>query len=56
VFVVKKPYLDPSLCMLVYDNTMQLNSRGEHCNGSMVSGFWYALGVGISDSMKHKIA
>ena len=55
-FVAKKPYLDPSLCMLVYENTMHLNSRGEHCHGSMVAGFRYALGAGISESMKHKIA
>ena len=38
-FVVKKPYLNPSLCMLVYENTMHLNLRGEHCHGSMVNGF-----------------
>ena len=55
-FVTKKPYLDPSLCRLLYENTMHLNSRGEHCHGSMVGGFRYALGVGILASMKHKIA
>ena len=55
-FVVKKPNLDPSLCMLVYENIMHLNSRGEHCHGSIVSEFQYALGVGISEDMKHKIA
>ena len=42
--------------MLVYKNIMHLNSCGEHCHGSMVSGFRYALGVDISESMKHKIA
>ena len=52
-FVAKKPYLDPSLCMMVYENTMHL---GEHCHGSMVSGFRYALGAGISNDIKHKIA
>ena len=55
-FVAKKPYLNPSLCIPVYKNTMHLNTRGEHCQGSMVNGFRYALGVGISEDMKHKIA
>ena len=47
-FVAKQPYLDPSLCMLIYENTMHFNARGEQCHGSMVSGFRYALGAGIS--------
>ena len=55
-FVAKQPYLDPSLCMLIYENTMHFNARGEHCHGSMVSGFRYALGAGISEDMKYKIA
>ena len=55
-FVAKKPYLDPSLCMLVYENTMHLNSCGEHCHGSMGSGFRYAFDIGSSKDMKHKIA
>jgi hypothetical protein len=37
-FVEKQSYLDPSLCMLVYKNTMHFNACGEHCHGSMVSG------------------
>jgi hypothetical protein len=55
-FVAKQPYLDPSLCMLIYENTMHFNARGEHYHGSMVSGFRYALGAGISEHMKFKIA
>ena len=47
-FVARQSYLDPSLCMLVYENTMHLNALGEHCHGSMVSRFRYALGAGIS--------
>ena len=54
--MAKKPYLDLSLCMLVYENSMHLNSRGEYYHGSMVSGFWHVLGVGISEDMKHKIS
>ena len=55
-FFAKQHYLDPTLCMLVYENTMHLNARGEHCHRAMVSGFRYALGAGISDEMKYKIA
>ena len=55
-FVAKQSYLDPSLCMLVYENTMHLNALGEQCHGSMISGFRYALGAGISQDMKYKIA
>lgn len=48
-FVVKKPssYLDPSMCILVYESTMHFNSCTKQCHGSMVSGFQYTLGVGI---------
>ena len=51
-FVTKQSYIDHSLCMLVYENTMHLNTPGEQCYGSMVNGFRYALGVGISQDMK----
>ena len=54
-FVAKQSYLDLSLCMLVYENIMHFNARGEHCHGSIVTGFRYALGVGISEDMKYKI-
>ena len=55
-FVAKKPYLDHSLCLLIYENTEHLNAKGEHCHGSMVSGFRYALGSGLSEELKLKIA
>ena len=54
-FVAKQSYLDPDLCVLVYENTMHVNARGKHCHGSMVTGFRYALGAGISEDMKCKI-
>jgi hypothetical protein len=47
-FVAKQSYLDPSLCMLIYENTMHFNARGEHCHGSMETGFQYALGAGYN--------
>ena len=55
-FLAKKPYLDHSLCLLVYENTKHLNAQGEHCHGSMVTGFRYALGSGLSEELKLKIA
>lgn len=55
-FVAKKPYLARSLCLLIYENTEHLNAKGEHCHGSMVSGFRYALGSGLSKELKLKIA
>lgn len=55
-FIAKKPYLDHSLCLLIYENAEHLNAAGEHCHGTMVGGFRYALGAGISDEMKQRIA
>ena len=52
-FVAKQLYLDPSLCMLVYRDTMHTNARGEHCHETMVSGFRYALGAGTSFAVVH---
>lgn len=55
-FVAKKPYLDPSMCMLIYESTMHVNSCDKQCLGSTMRGFLYVLGVGISEDMKYKIA
>ena len=55
-FVANKPYLDHSLCLLIYENAEHLNAVGEHCHGTMVGGFIYALGASVLDEMKHKIA
>lgn len=55
-FVAKWPYLDHSLCLLIYENTEHLNAKWEHCHGSMVSGFRYAIGSGLSEKLKLKIA
>ena len=54
-FIAKKPYLDHSLCLLIYENVENLNVAGEHCHGTMVGGFKYALGAGVSEEMKLKI-
>ena len=55
-FVAKKPYLDHSLCLLIYKNAEYLNAAREHCHDIMVSGFRYALSIGLSNEMKLKIA
>jgi len=55
-FVAKQPYLDGALCVLIYENTEHLNIHGELCHGTMVSGTRYALGAGLSDELKMKIA
>jgi hypothetical protein len=55
-FLAKKPYLDHSLCLLIYENAEHLNTSREHCHGTMVGGFRYAFGVGLSDEMKQKFA
>ena len=55
-FVAKQPYLDGALCVLIYENTEHLNLHGELCHGTMVSGTRYALGAGLSEELKQKIA
>ena len=55
-FVAKKPYLDHSLYLLIYKNIKHLNATGEYCHDTMVNGFRYALGVGLSEEMKLEIA
>ena len=55
-FVAKKPFLDGSLCILIYENTEHLNTQGELCHGTMVQGTRYALGAGLSEELKMKIA
>jgi hypothetical protein len=31
-FVAKKPYVDPSLYISISENTLRLNTHGEHCH------------------------
>jgi hypothetical protein len=45
--VAKKPYLDHSLCFV---------DVRKHNHGSMISGFRYALGFGLSKELKFRIA
>ena len=54
--VVKKPYLDHSLCLLIYKNAEHMHVVGKHCPGTMVDGFRCALGVSVLEEMKLKIA
>lgn len=48
-FVAKKPYLDNSLCLLIYKEAKHLNVVGEHFHGTMVGGFRYALSARLSE-------
>jgi hypothetical protein len=40
--------------MLIYENAEHINAAGEHYHGTMLGGFRYALGAGISEEMKQK--
>jgi hypothetical protein len=42
--------------MLIYENAEHMNAAGQHCHGTMLGGFRYALRAGISEEMKQKIA
>ena len=53
-FVVKKPYMDHSLCLLIYKNVEYINAVEEHCHGTMVGGFRYPFSVLLSEEMKLK--
>ena len=55
-FLAKKPYLDHSLSLLIYENAEHMNATGKHCHGTMVGGFRYALGASLSNEMKQTIA
>lgn len=55
-FVGKPMYLDGSLFHLIYDVMKHANALGEHCHGTMIGWFRHALGVGLSEDMKTKIA
>ena len=48
--------LGPLVVFAHLPNPEHLNIAREHCHGTMVGGFRYALGVGLSKKMKLKIA
>lgn len=54
-FVAKRPYLDGSLCQLIYEHIEHTNKYGKPCHGSTVAGFRHALGSNISEEMKLRI-
>ena len=54
-FVAKRPYLDGSLCQLIYEHIEHTNQYGEPCHGSTMVGFRHALGSNISEDMKLRI-
>lgn len=54
-FVAKRPYLDGSLCQLIYEHIEHTNKYGKPCHGSTVAGFRHALGSNIYEEMKLRI-
>ncbi len=51
-FIAKQPYLDQSLCQLIYLSVEHKNKEGEvYCHWKDV-GYWHALGSQLSDGMK----
>ncbi len=51
-FITKQPYLDPSLCQLIYFNLTH-KKKGEFCHDhKFVVGYQHALGSQLFDSIK----
>ncbi len=51
-FIVKQPYLDQSLCQLIYLNAKHKNKEGEVCHGKNVVGYQHTLSFELSNGMK----
>ena len=54
-FVAKRPYLNGSLCQLIYEHIEHTNKYGEPCHESTVASFCHALGSNIFEDMKLRI-
>lgn len=54
LFVTKRPYLDGSLCQLIYEHIMHTNKHGELCHGSTMVGFCHTLESNIFEDMKFR--
>ncbi len=50
-FIAKQPYLDQSLCHLIYLSVEHKNKEGEICHGIDV-GYQHALGSQLLDGIK----
>ncbi len=51
-FIAKQPYLDHSICQLIYLHVEHKNKMGELSHMKNVFGFRHALGSQLSDAMK----
>ena len=51
-FVAKRPFIDGSLCQLIYEHIEHANKSGDPFHGSMVAGFRHALGFNLSNKIK----
>ena len=54
-FVAKRPYLDGSLCQLIYEHIEHTNQYGKPCHGSTMVDFIMQLGSNIFEDMKLRI-
>jgi hypothetical protein len=51
-FIAKQPYLDHTICQLIYLRAKHKNKLGEVCHGKNVIGFQHTLGSQLLDVMK----
>jgi hypothetical protein len=51
-FIAKQPYLDHSICQLIYFHAEHMNKMGELCHVKNVLGLRHALGSELADAMK----
>lgn len=54
-FHVKQPYLDNTLCQIVYKRWFHLNKAGEYCHGSATTGTRYSLQANLSVHKKDQL-
>jgi hypothetical protein len=47
-FIAKQPYLDQSLCKLIYLNVEHKNKQGQVCHGKIVYGYRTPNGASIA--------
>jgi hypothetical protein len=55
-FVAKQPYMDSSLCHLIYKCSEHTNKDGDQCHGTMVVGFRNALSTSLTVKKKEEIS
>ena len=54
-FHVKQPYLDHSLCQILYKRTEHLNKAVDYCHGALATSTQYALEARLSEQKKDEL-